>query len=892
MLIKIHDLLQMDKPAKRKTIQVCFKHPDLLKQAREACVARREDTVRPALPSAPHALDRPDPHQIRQRLPRETDLYSQAEVNVVSPGANTNILCAQTSYTPAPPPPPPPLPPSSSSGHLERKGLIPLPPLEVLNPNEPVTPPKVMCIQFDDNDIVEDSPAFPDESPVGDGSSRNESTLNRPSESSSEMFQAHRRREPILEPVTEAFPPDNVPIMHEEEPPTLADQPLTEPTDDNPNMDDKDKTPAHPEPASELQDEGKNHEDDNEESIMDDESLLESDEDGGLTETEDEDEDEEDHDSTSDEYESSADETEDDLFQNIDKNKFKDPTKSFKICYQGYDQRVLTREMKDLVHRPHLHDLELICRDGAMTSSSLLIGSMSRFMYNVLQNAPWYDHLKMVIMPDVKRKDLSVLISLLFNPEKLANLPLRKVKRVERVAKQLQIDWTTLSAKENLPPQLSPSSSKQLQSRDALTKFESGTFNSNESKAKPKSRPGMKTPLKKQLPKSKAPSVPNPGKKKRGRPRKIPIPEEVVKIDLNPLSNAQPETNPSAILQSDNDPPFSPIKPGRKRKEPLDALDPNTNDKQSVKESQMVKKRKTSKNMVQDPNPTEVTSQVPPADIMESAPNEEPEPPQTNLQDKDELKSQKPGPKSKRTAKKKPFQSQDATSPKSSDIKSNEERQGKDPDLLGDPSRSSSTSTPTPSLGRASTPNRRKNETPKKIERWDVKELQDFLANPIDEEISNVELIQPPKSEPVEKKSPLRPSKNGNASESEMEGSKAEFETRASSRRRTKLRDSNPANPEEDEEEHHQQPQPRQVRARASSRGRSRGRGRSVSRPSRAVSEVLSSTFEDTDASHPSNLSVSSNAKTGDDEDDDENDVDMEDGSSKRNLRNNRGLPA
>ncbi|XP_059081890.1 uncharacterized protein LOC131879551 [Tigriopus californicus] len=145
----------MEKPAKRKTIQVCFKHPDLLKQAREACVARREDG-RPPHPS-PHDAERSDPLPLRPRLPRETDVFAHTEVSGVSPAATTHVLCHPLPYPTAPPPVP-----------VERKGLIPLPPLEVLNPTEPTTPPKVMCIQFDDNDIVDDSTGFQAEPAIPD----------------------------------------------------------------------------------------------------------------------------------------------------------------------------------------------------------------------------------------------------------------------------------------------------------------------------------------------------------------------------------------------------------------------------------------------------------------------------------------------------------------------------------------------------------------------------------------------------------------------------------------------------------------------------------------------------------------------------------------------------
>ncbi|XP_059081597.1 uncharacterized protein LOC131879325 [Tigriopus californicus] len=866
MLLKIHDLLQMEKPAKRKTIQVCFKHPDLLKQAREACVARREDG-RPPHPS-PHDAERSDPLPLRPRLPRETDVFAHTEVSGVSPAATTHVLCHPLPYPTAPPPVP-----------VERKGLIPLPPLEVLNPTEPTTPPKVMCIQFDDNDIVDDSTGFQAEPAAIMDPSEDKAPMNQPSQGPSEisgMFEPPHRSESVLEPVTEAFL-RNVPIMHEEEPPALAD-PSTQNSGPSHVPDKTDQTNPQSSLAVESRTppdilvEPENNDQEYEESIMDDESLLESDENDGLTETDDED-----LDSTSDEYESSMEEDiVDDLFQNIDKDRFKDPNKRFKICYQGYDQKVLSREMKDMVYRPHLHDLELICKDGAMTSSSLLIGSMSRFMYNVLQDAPWFDHLKMVIMPDVKRKDLSVLISLLFNPEKLANLPLRKVKRVERVAKQLQIDWNTLAAKENLVP------AKPLHTEDAANNSKTGVFKGRNPKPrgprKPKaSQLGEKKLSKRQPKKAMKPQVVIPGKKKLGRPRKNPIPDEAVKTELGPIPNAQQESQNDP---SSSNPPLPPKRPGRKRKVPFDSLGSNPSvELQPLKESATAKRRKSSKNMVQDPNPTQVTSQIPPAEIMETVCEEEPEPAQTHAKDEDdELVGQTSGPKTKRMAKKSTIQSQEEASPNLLDIKSTD-KATKTHNRPEEPARSSATSTPTPSLGRASTPNRRKNEAPKKIERWDVKELQDFLANPIDEEISNVELIQPSKSDRADKANPKRLSKNGTASEGERESSKAESETRMSSRRRpAKPRELNTTKPEEVE-----------VKPRARSQGRNRGRTRvrSSGRTRKTGSEVLSSTFEDTDASHPSNVSVSSNPKTGEDNHDN-----VEDEDTRRDLRNYRGLRA
>ena len=110
-----------------------------------------------------------------------------------------------------------------------------------------------------------------------------------------------------------------------------------------------------------------------------------------------------------------------------------------KIHYQDYYQRILQSEMKSLMHQSYLNDLQFICADGnVITTNSLILGSMSPYLYNILADVPIVDRLKTVILPDVPSADLQVLFKLLFNQQ--TSVSIKDMKRIKSLASLFRLE--------------------------------------------------------------------------------------------------------------------------------------------------------------------------------------------------------------------------------------------------------------------------------------------------------------------------------------------------------------------------------------------------------------------------------------------------------------------
>ena len=51
--------------------------------------------------------------------------------------------------------------------------------------------------------------------------------------------------------------------------------------------------------------------------------------------------------------------------------------KMMKIHYQEYHKRILTAEMKNLMHQSYLNDVEFVCKDGNVYANSLILGNFN-----------------------------------------------------------------------------------------------------------------------------------------------------------------------------------------------------------------------------------------------------------------------------------------------------------------------------------------------------------------------------------------------------------------------------------------------------------------------------------------------------------------------------------
>ena len=50
--------------------------------------------------------------------------------------------------------------------------------------------------------------------------------------------------------------------------------------------------------------------------------------------------------------------------------------KVMKIQYQDYYNRILTSEMKSLMHQSYLNDVQFVCKDGNVSANCLIIGNL------------------------------------------------------------------------------------------------------------------------------------------------------------------------------------------------------------------------------------------------------------------------------------------------------------------------------------------------------------------------------------------------------------------------------------------------------------------------------------------------------------------------------------
>ena len=111
-------------------------------------------------------------------------------------------------------------------------------------------------------------------------------------------------------------------------------------------------------------------------------------------------------------------------------------TKMMKIHYQDYQKRILASEMKSIMHQSYLTDVQFVCHDGLVYGNSLILGSMSHFLYNILAEVPIVDKVKIVIMPDISSADLNALFKQLFNSnESVSVKDMQKIKNLAKIFK-------------------------------------------------------------------------------------------------------------------------------------------------------------------------------------------------------------------------------------------------------------------------------------------------------------------------------------------------------------------------------------------------------------------------------------------------------------------------
>lgn len=108
--------------------------------------------------------------------------------------------------------------------------------------------------------------------------------------------------------------------------------------------------------------------------------------------------------------------------------------KVMKIHFKDYKQRILAHEMKAVMHQSYLNDVQFVCKDGNVAVNSLILGSMSNFLYNILAEVPIVDKVKIIIVPDVSTNEMETLFKLLFNEGEVKNVSAKDVRKIKNLA--------------------------------------------------------------------------------------------------------------------------------------------------------------------------------------------------------------------------------------------------------------------------------------------------------------------------------------------------------------------------------------------------------------------------------------------------------------------------
>jgi hypothetical protein len=136
-----------------------------------------------------------------------------------------------------------------------------------------------------------------------------------------------------------------------------------------------------------------------------------------------------------------------------------------KIQYQDYYNRILTSEMKSLMHQSYLNVVLFVCKDGNVSANCLIIGSMSNYLYNILAEVPIVDKVKIVIMPDVSSVDLNSLFKLLFNPEATKSVSVKDMRRIKSIAALFKLELILVMTRKPGRPKGSLNKQKMMSSQ-------------------------------------------------------------------------------------------------------------------------------------------------------------------------------------------------------------------------------------------------------------------------------------------------------------------------------------------------------------------------------------------------------------------------------------------
>jgi len=122
-------------------------------------------------------------------------------------------------------------------------------------------------------------------------------------------------------------------------------------------------------------------------------------------------------------------------------NKF---SNSLKIHYKDFEHKLMKCELPGLSSHQQLCDVLLVCRDGEMFSSGLFLASISGFLKDLLNSVPRIDQHRTIILPDFfNLSNISLLNRIIFQDIILDDLSLEELDNLTTLAQTLQCTQLT-----------------------------------------------------------------------------------------------------------------------------------------------------------------------------------------------------------------------------------------------------------------------------------------------------------------------------------------------------------------------------------------------------------------------------------------------------------------
>jgi len=110
---------------------------------------------------------------------------------------------------------------------------------------------------------------------------------------------------------------------------------------------------------------------------------------------------------------------------------------SFKIQYREFEEKLITSQLPGLLGKVDLCDVRFVCADGEVYSSGIVLASISTFLKNLLDSLPRIDAFRTIMLPEFTVANLTLLNRIVFE-DILDDLELEDLDNLFTVAQSLQ----------------------------------------------------------------------------------------------------------------------------------------------------------------------------------------------------------------------------------------------------------------------------------------------------------------------------------------------------------------------------------------------------------------------------------------------------------------------